>query len=110
MATLNLLFVIELLSHGFLSRELKLIMVSFAMMNSAFNHGIYALRITLFRKAVSRNLKTCFVKINFVTSFEETKTKLKEIYDILLKKQNKNKVPEIKFCRICKCQIIYFIM
>ena len=67
MTPLNLLFVIELLSNGFLSRELKLIMVSFAMMNSAFNPGIYALRIKLFRKAVSRNLKTCFVRMyNFL--------------------------------------------
>ena len=63
MTPLNTLVVIELLTDGFLSRETKLILVSFAMMNSALNPGIYAMRIKLFRKAVSKSLKTCLINI-----------------------------------------------
>lgn len=59
MTPLNLLVIIELISHGFLTRKVKFVFMAFALMNSVLNPIIYALRIKPFRNVFVRNSKTC---------------------------------------------------
>ena len=59
MTPLNLLVIIERISHGFLTRKVKFVIMAFALMNSALNPIIYALRIKPFRRVFARNSKIC---------------------------------------------------
>ena len=59
MTPLNLLVIIELISHGFLTRKVKFVIMAFALINSALNPIIYALRIKPFRDVFARNSKAC---------------------------------------------------
>ena len=64
MTPLNMLVLIEIIIDGFLTREIKGVLMSLSMMNSALNPIIYILRIKPFRKAFARNWNSFILKFS----------------------------------------------
>ena len=56
---LNLLFVIELIHDGFLSRKVKLSLMSLALINSGLNPLVYAFKMKPFREAIKSRWARC---------------------------------------------------